>query len=250
MSDQLKLNSDAEELRTRFGIDNNSKVDVISLALSIPSLTLVFYPFSDNISGMCIKDDNPLIAVNSKMSYGRQRFTIAHEFYHLFYENSIGTTICSKTDMTTKKSKIELDADTFASFFLVPYTTLRRYIENEKLNPTIDPTAVVKIEQQFGISRQAILLRLEKQGYKVNPDAKAFLSSNISQYAASLGYSRKLYEPSDVDAQYQTLGSYLEKAQELYNKKLISKGKYEEYLSDAYRMDIIMNVNPNKDIYD
>ena len=54
-----------------------------ALALTIDGLSLFLYPLGTGISGMCIKsDDIAVIAINSAMSRGRQRFTLAHELYH------------------------------------------------------------------------------------------------------------------------------------------------------------------------
>lgn len=40
---------------------------------------------SKNVSGICYKSVR-LIAINSSLSYGRVRFTLAHELYHLYYD--------------------------------------------------------------------------------------------------------------------------------------------------------------------
>ena len=97
MLDKLDLSTKAQELREMLGEDANSPVDVFSLAYQIEGLTLVFYPLGDNISGMCVRDNEiRLIAINSTMSYGRQRFSLAHELYHLFYDNESGFNVCSK----------------------------------------------------------------------------------------------------------------------------------------------------------
>ena len=72
--DKLDISTKAQELRELLGEDANSPIDVFSLANQMEGLTLVFYPFGENISGMCVRDDEVrLIAINSTMSYGRQR---------------------------------------------------------------------------------------------------------------------------------------------------------------------------------
>lgn len=72
--DKLDLSTKAQELRELLGEDANSPVDVFSFANQIEGLTLVFYPLGENISGMCVRDQEiKLIAINSTMSYGRQR---------------------------------------------------------------------------------------------------------------------------------------------------------------------------------
>ncbi len=138
MIDRLKLNSFAVELRHEWEINSLSPVNLLNTVLSrMPNLTILYYPMSDNTSGMCVKDiydsslelnipnlndlnadTNPgsefsnlkdsdlnedsstdsdfeskissdmLIGINSNMSIGRQNFTLAHELYHLLYEEN------------------------------------------------------------------------------------------------------------------------------------------------------------------
>ena len=98
MIDRLELHTKAQEVRELLGEDANSPVDIFALASQIRDLTWVYYPLGSNISGMCVKNEKiKLIAVNSTMSYGRQRFSFAHELYHLYYDRSSGYNVCSKT---------------------------------------------------------------------------------------------------------------------------------------------------------
>lgn len=82
----------------------------------------------DHISGMCIKNDgNPVIAINSAMSVGRQRFSMAHELYHLYYDENKQSTVCAikiGTGNDTEKA-----ADQFASYFLMPPVALAEAIK-------------------------------------------------------------------------------------------------------------------------
>ena len=86
MIDRYKLMFQAAQLREEMGEDNNSPVDILALALNVEKLTIVYYPLGDKLSGICIKgkEGNNVIAMNSVMTLGRQRFTLAHEFYHLY----------------------------------------------------------------------------------------------------------------------------------------------------------------------
>ena len=59
MRDKIKLNSLAVELRRDWDLNPYSPIDLFSIVLSkLPDLTILFYPMSDNTSGMCIKDIN------------------------------------------------------------------------------------------------------------------------------------------------------------------------------------------------
>ena len=57
MRDKIKLNSLAVELRRDWDLNPYSPIDLFSIVLSkLPDLTILFYPMSDNTSGMCIKN--------------------------------------------------------------------------------------------------------------------------------------------------------------------------------------------------
>ena len=61
----------------------------------------------------------------------------------------------------------------------------------------------------------------------------------VSMEAARLGYGKELYFPTEQSKQYFTTGEYIRKVEELAGKGLISNGKREELLMDAYRADIV-----------
>src|SRR5665648_859393 len=93
--DKFDLWKKSTSLRKQLGEDSQSPIDIFSLVATIEHLTIVFYPMSDRLSGICIKGEkNDVIAINSAMSIGRQRFSMAHELFHLFYDINLGTTIC------------------------------------------------------------------------------------------------------------------------------------------------------------
>ena len=59
MRDKIKLNSLAVELRRDWDLNPYSPIDLFSIVLAkLPDLTILFYPMSDNTSGMCIKNIN------------------------------------------------------------------------------------------------------------------------------------------------------------------------------------------------
>lgn len=244
MKEKIELNSNAVMLRRRLGEDASSPIDIFSVVNAFGNITMVFYPLSDRISGMCVRIGNAdrLIAVNSNLSYGRQRYTVAHELYHLFFQRNFKNVICGK-DIEGVKDVEEKNADMFASFFLAPYDALRAFVEElKKGDHEFVISDVVRIEQYFGMSRQATLYRLINDGY-IHKDFAAALKVNVIHSAMILGYDNRLYIPSPPDKQFLTIGSYIELAEGLKEKGIISDGKYEEYLLEAYRSDIVYNLS-------
>ena len=90
MNDDLKLSRQATEARKRLGCDSEGPIDLFGAVRSNPDITLVFYPFKDDIGGLCIPKLD-LIAINSKATAGRQHFSLGHELYHYFYGGDISS---------------------------------------------------------------------------------------------------------------------------------------------------------------
>ena len=77
----------------------------------------------DDLSGACLKlDKENIIFVNSKHRKGRQAFTIAHELYHLKYDEN-NFNICT----LNSDDEIEKKADLFASCLIMPHGALESY---------------------------------------------------------------------------------------------------------------------------
>ena len=241
MLDKLDLSTKAQELRELLGEDANSPVDIFSLTSQIDGLTLVFYPLGENISGMCVRDNEiKLIAINSTMSYGRQRFSLAHELYHLYYDDESGFNVCSKR--LDPKSETEKCADQFASYFLAPYKSLRAAMKKVTGEGQITTRHVIALEQYFGMSHLAMLWRLVLEGY-LPSDKLGDYSSGVIAAARNLGYDDKLYKPTTLELQKRTYGHYLKQVEELRQKDLVSSGKIDELLLDAFRDDIVYGLD-------
>jgi hypothetical protein len=248
MKDKYELAKLAGELRGRLGENDRSPVDIFRLAHTIDALTLVFYPMGEHISGMCIKGAaDVLIAVNSSMTYGRQRFSMAHELYHCFYDD-MGAVICARDIGEAKDS--EREANVFASFFLAPPAALSVAIKEAKADRTkLDLADIVKLEQFFGMSRQAILLRLADEGELGYPDMNT-MRSHIISTALSLGYDDALYRPLPEEKARMTYGRYIKLAEGLLGRGLISDGKFEELLLEAFRADIVYGPDEGSELID
>lgn len=239
MIDKLDLCTKALSLRKELGEDTTSPIDIFSLSHTIPQLTLVFYPMGDHLSGMCIRNDgNPVIAINSSMSVGRQRYSMAHELYHLYYDENKQSTVCAikiGTGNDTEKA-----ADQFASYFLIPPVALSESIKkvHGSSPDNLDIKEIVKLEQYFGVSRQAMLCRLIEDKKLTSQQADQF-RQGVIRSAVNLGYDDSLYKPLPEDKQYKTYGYYIQQAEELLQKDLVSNGKYEQLLLTAFRSDLV-----------
>lgn len=246
MKPNPELSYQANELRQRFGEDLSSPIDVFAILQSQERLTLVFYPLSQRISGLCVctRSGDQLVGINSAQTLGRQRFTAAHELYHMFVQDEITTVVCGN-EIGVGRDEEEKNADAFASYILAPNDALRSYIEKNLLKGSRRPLTVedvVRIEQHFRMSRQATLYRMVGDGF-ITLDYANTLKDNIIASARKFGFSEDLYIRTPGNRQYYTTGSYIELAERLKDHGLISNGKYEELLLDAYRADIVYNMD-------
>ncbi len=211
-------------------------------------ITIVYYPLSSRVSGMCTKvNSHIVICINSGTSYGRQRFTLAHELYHIIYEDNLQRVICDMK-LGDDKSDSEKEADMFASYLLVPYDALHQYAERKNVWELED---VIEAEQFFQISHKAMLLRLFTENHISREKFEECQKVRVTREAIKLGYSGELYKPACETKNYFTTGEYVRKVELLSEKELISNGKREEMLLDAFRADIVYNLNEEgMDMYD
>lgn len=244
MIDRMDISIKASQIRKEMGEDMSSPIDIFSLAHTIKGLTIVLYPFSDNISGACLTTKkSSIIAINSAMSLGRQRFSLAHELYHHFFDEDMCSTLVPS--IVGIKDENEQKADLFASYFLMPPTSLRDRLDSI-LPRKLSIADVVKLEQYYQVSRRAMLKRLLEEGALSEIEASQ-MTSNVRLSAAKLGYDIQLYTPLEAAKQYATFGYYISKTEELYQNDRISSGKYEELLLDAFRSDMVFGEDSEED---
>lgn len=239
---EIELNSYALKVRKIFGEDTYSPIDIFACVnlWKEKKITIVYYPLSSRISGMCTRmDDDILICINSGTSLGRQRFTLAHELYHILFEDKLQNVIC-EMKLNVEKSDSEKEADMFASYLLMPYDALKQY--QDKVNEwTIE--AIIDAEQFFQISHMAMLRRLYMEKYINKNEFDKFSCAGVTKEAVKLGYEADLYAKSPDNKQYFTTGEYIRSVEAIADKELVSNGKREELLLDAFRADIVYGLN-------
>ncbi len=216
----------ASELRARCGLTADEPVNMRPLLLRLNILT-VFKPLAEHFSGMCLKkESNMFILVNSRHSIGRQHFTIAHEFFHLFVQETFDTHYCNPGFNSSPQEK---DADYFASVFLMPELGLTKMIpEKELREKDVSLATLLLLEQCFGVSRGALLIRLASLKLVAKESYKRLSEIPVIRSAKEYGYDTSLYQPGNEGL---VIGDYGVKARSLFDRDLISEGHYVELLS-------------------
>lgn len=250
MIDKMDLSNKAYRLRKQIGEDEYSPIDIFHVVQNIDNLTLVHYPLGKNISGLCYRGEkSSIIVINSEMSLGRQRFSLAHELYHLFFDDDKVTTVSmtqiGKGDLNEKK------ADQFASYFLVPQQSLYNRIRDYKNKHNITNLGledIVNFEQYYGVSHKAMLFRLVDES-EIDREQSSKMESGVVEVAARLGYDTSLYLPTPEGKRMNVLGHYISMSEKLLEREFISCGKYEELLLDAFRDDIVFGIKEEESVY-
>jgi Zn-dependent peptidase ImmA (M78 family) len=212
----------ANKFREEHGITATEAIDVYKLLKKLNVIT-VFKDLSDKFSGMAIKTGSTnFMLVNSGDIKARQHFTIGHELYHLFIQENFTNRMC-KVGEFDKKDREEYNADWFSSYLLMPENGLLEYIPKEEFaKDRISLDTIVKIEQQFSVSRIAVLNRLLFLEL-ITKTKKEELKKDVIKSALMLGYSDALYKNSNSDV---VIGDYGERAKNLYDRDLLSENDF------------------------
>ena len=224
--DEIKLL--ALGFRSKSQMSESEPIDCKNLVLRLNVLT-VYKLLSDDFSGMCLKrGENRFILINAKHSKGRQHFTIAHELYHLFIQDTFAPHFCNpgsqSRDINEKK------ADQFASNFLMPEMGIKMNIPTDELaKRKISLATLLKLERIFSVSHIAMLIRLIDLKLISPNEFQQFRDISISQAALMHGYDTSLYEGGNEGL---VIGDYGILAKEKYDKEQISEGHYRELMSE------------------
>ena len=221
---------DAELLAVRFRNMLHLPQDVpfpVKSTLEQLGILTVFRPLSDSSYGMSIKmkDGSRFMLVSSNSTIGRQHFTIGHELYHLYYDENPQPHMCGADG----KAPAEQSADMFASNLLLPRVGLLAMLpEDFPTSKKLDLATVVKMEQKFQVSRQALLFRLKRLGIIGEDVLQSLLLAPTRDAAPRRGNDVALYENGNEGL---IIGDYSSLATDLFEKGRISEGHYNELVN-------------------
>jgi Zn-dependent peptidase ImmA (M78 family) len=227
----------ATQLREEMGIRSTDPISIHQI-LKCKGILGYFKPLGKDLSGMAIKvqagereKSKYFMLVNTNDPYCKQRFTAAHELYHLLIQKDFHYSY--DKDIYGSKDKEEVNANYFATYLLLPDAGVRQMIPiEEQKKDKVTIATLLKLEHNFRCSRLSLLYRLRYLGIIT----EKFIDShknNIKADALEYGYDTSLYLP---DNRSELVGDYNIKARELYDKGMISQAKYYSYLRD-------MNIN-------
>jgi Zn-dependent peptidase ImmA (M78 family) len=222
--------------RKLWGLDEFTPIDIFRVVLEkVENVSIVFFYTEENLSGSSIKTGNQnIIFINSRHPLGRQRFTLAHEIYHLKYDQDF-----VNCDIDHGNDEVEAQADQFASYLLMSNGALFNYeMDNDIKEWNLDK--IIQAEQYFQISHKAMLRRLKELG-KISEYEAEDLLPDITYNAQLRGYDTKLYKPFSEDKNL-ILGNYIQMVNKAYENNRISDSKKEELLIDGFYDNLVYKV--------
>jgi Zn-dependent peptidase ImmA (M78 family) len=166
-----KVKQAARKMLDRYGDSIPVNIEAIVRAEGI---TLQKENLEAEVSGMLvIKETEAIIAINEKHAPNRQRFTIAHELGHyllhrnlsnVFFDESL---VFFRDQVAAEGTKYqEIEANNFAAELLMPETILRKRLAEKPLDAfdEADNSGICELAKMFGVSTQALSIRLTKLG--------------------------------------------------------------------------------------
>lgn len=233
MLEYHETNDLALSLRRQWGIDDYSPIDIFPLVLEhMEDLTIIWMKMDEEVSGCCSKNEkHKVIIINSIHPKGRQNFTLAHELYHLLYDNANMFYYCSDDD-----EDVEKEANNFASSLLMPNGALRDYMARRHIEKWTRKN-IIKCEQWFQISHENLLYRLLNENLISDYEFNKF-KPHVTRFAAYYGFDTCLYK-SDEEKEYFALGHLIPLVNKIYDQGKISNGLKNEILINNFRSDIV-----------
>jgi Zn-dependent peptidase ImmA (M78 family)/DNA-binding XRE family transcriptional regulator len=158
--------------------------------------------------------DRPTVVINAKAFWARARYDLAHELAHLVLHRTL-----TDADLETKETLklIEDQAQYFAGCFLMPEATFARDVY------ALDQDSLVEAKKKWGVSIQAILMRLKAIG-----SISAYQLARAFQLLSSKSQRRK--EPLDGTIKPER-ARLLKRAIEFMKDKSIAS--FDELIYDA-----------------
>jgi Zn-dependent peptidase ImmA (M78 family) len=226
----------AVQFRRNYGLSESGPIDIFKVLREWLDISIIFKPFSSTLSGIFMRlDSTQVIVINTAKTLGHQKFTAAHEFFHLEYDRGMTHRICVP-GLFNQSSQNEREADYFAANLLIPAEAVSYRLQlrlNKKRKLTIED--IIDLEQHFSVSHSAMLIRLRQLDYLTTGEMESFKPQIITK-AKILGYDTALYQPTHEDRIYST---YAEKSKRALEKGLITDGKYEQLLLEAGLADLL-----------
>lgn len=229
-----KLNQETAEIlaaKMRSDFLRISSSEPLNVKTSLRQLNIMtmYRPLSDNLFGLSLATSDKrhrFMLVNSNSTRGRQHFTVAHEFFHLYFDENPKPHFCGLSNDT---DPVERSANLFASALLMPKSGLLQHISAHELsNKEIEVDTLLRLEHLYGVSHQTLVIRLKGLGFISQLYADKMTNLTIKQESILRGYDLEPYQKGNEGL---IIGDFGSKARRLFEEDRISEGHYFELLN-------------------
>ena len=221
----------AAKMRVEAGLNQTEPIHTKTLLRKL-GVMVMYRPLSVRACGLSLQSADgkmKFMLINSKNSRGRQHFTICHELFHLYYDETPKPHVCGKPDLEREPS--ERNANAFASALLLPREGVLSSIPAEEImSRSISMATLLRLEQLYEVSHQSLCYCLRRMKLLTEEELQLHIeeSKMIQDIATSYGYNIALYQEGNENV---TIGDFGEKARKLYDMERISEGHYVELLN-------------------
>ena len=217
----------AMKLRSTLQLSLTEPINVKTVLRLLDVIT-AYRPLSDTLYGLSLKSADGrsrFMLVNSNSTRGRQHFTVAHELYHLYFDENPQPHFCKEGQL----DESERVANMFARAFLMPRAGVMKAIPDDVLaTGQMSLTTVLNLESLFGVSHMAMLIRLKELKLITSSVFEKYQAVRVMYEASLRGLSTDLYQKGNEGL---IIGDFGAKARELFEKDKISEGHYVELLN-------------------
>ncbi len=197
---------------------------------------VLYYPLEDDdVWGFAEKiKGQSFVCINTSIPYDKQVFAAAHELYHLWFNGEKELILSSSLEAEETSYQInenELKANRFAAEFLVEENLLRQEMKTYDISKdNISIKEILRLSTLFLVPYKTMVRRLKEIKIFNKPSYEKF--SSVSKEQIEIWRTR-LGIRLPVRENKIGLDNLVDKAMELYEKKLITIEKLEYLLSFA-----------------
>jgi len=213
----------ASQMRTVLRVANGEPLNMKTVLRQLNVMTM-YRPLSDRLWGLSLKTPDAkgiFMLVNSNSTRGSQHFTIAHELFHLFFDDNPTPHFSS---LASQLDGSERSANMFASALLMPREGICQNIASEELIARqVSVETILRLEYLYGVSHTTMVLRL-KELKLISQECVDYLNKLSIVHEATLrGYDRSLYQCGNNGL---VIGDFGTIAKRLYDAEKISEGHF------------------------
>lgn len=233
VNEKLRLDIKGKADETRYRWTKKGLIDIFSILDNIA--ILIRRPIKTNkLSGFSTYfEDNFIVFLNSSYTLGHERFSGAHELYHITYNADI---LKSDKILFGDNQDIEDEANIFAAEFLMPEEGIKEvFYKQVDVNPgQVEAKHLVRMHNYFKVSYKAMLKQLiqlrlcDEKLYEPLLYYQVLEKADVLEKITQMeGYSAELIKPSKIKS---ISTEYIEIVRRNFEDNKISYGKLEEML--------------------